>query len=220
MKHSRTWLIASTSALLAGFGTLAYVQAGGSTSQDADPSVADARIRMLHAQPFHLDRGYEHAWRAERPVVGDGWLLVIEADRALVQASNDQQPVLYAGLQTAERINSAEGGERLVVLVPAQATGAGPAALPELSGLPLWFGPAELPERLDSRAIAAELTRARSTGEAQACAASEIESALAAGGGPLHLTSRDELDLVLADLIEWHAPGEVDLVRGLRVPRR
>ncbi len=146
MRSPRSWSLALGAAALGTLGTFAYVRANHTRVPPAE-AAPGSPIHLLFAQPFRLERGYVHEWRAERPTVDAGWILVIEGARSEVEATDGMQAVLFAGAQTAERVNSAEGSQRLVVLVPAEAQGAGPAPIPGLHELPLWFGVEELPER-------------------------------------------------------------------------
>ncbi len=77
--------------IVAGLFLTLVLVAGGrawlSRSNEALPSLpaqpARVPVRLLQAQPFFLDEGWIHEWRAERPVVDAGYLLVIQTDPEL-----------------------------------------------------------------------------------------------------------------------------------------
>ena len=125
--------------------------------------------------------------------------------------------MLYAGEQTAERVNTGQHEGRLVALLPAPR---GPDGLPELDldSSPIWFGTPELPERVDAARVQTELALASSDG-VRPLPAARIQAALTEGGTLLHVTDRTALDRYLADLVERFAPHEVDLISGMRAPR-
>jgi len=166
--------------------------------------------RIVAVQPFLLERAWRHTWRAEQPAFDAGWLVVLEVDPALVVPRQIQEPVLYAGEQTVERVNFGHGSGRVVAIVPSLRTADGGVAL-DLASTLLWFGTPMLPERVDALRASEELARAVKLG---------VEPlAVPAAGGTLRLPSRDELDEHAALLVLEHAPDEADLGLGLLVPR-
>ena len=171
---------------------------------------------ILYARPFVLDEGYTHYWRLGQPTVDAGYVLVLAVDPDLAVPRQTYEPVLYAGEQTAERVNTGRHEGYLVAVVPAPR---GPDGLPELDleSSPIWFGTPELPERVDAARIRTELTRALNEG-VRPLPAPRIQAALAEGGTLLHVGDRPALDRYLADLIERFAPQEVDLISGMRAP--
>lgn len=175
----------------------------------------DTGIEILEARAFQLDEPYTHWWRKEHPEVQAGLILVLRADPELVRARQSAVPVLYVGNETAERCNHGDGGGNLVVLVPAAADAQGLVDL-DLATTPIFFGAPALPERVDAGVIQAELTLAvnQGAGPAPLSRRAKTRSALEI----VHARDRDELDLTIADLIEFYSPEEVDLVELLRMP--
>ena len=106
---------------------LVMIASVGALTQDQDPHGPPdiptephlQPLHLLHAQRFDLDKAYTHWWRAERPRVSSGWLLVLSADPDLVYARQVREPVLYVGNQTAERVNVGYESGRIVAIVPA-----------------------------------------------------------------------------------------------------
>jgi len=169
-------------------------------------------VELVDALPFVLDQEFEHTWRKEQPLFRAGYLLVLRGDEAFLRPRQTAEPVLYVGRQTAERLNAATGSGHLVCLVPAPLAADGTVAL-DLAATPIWFGAPDLPERIDE----SKLRRAYDDA---------LASGVKAPGGSLppqapdqvvYLRDRNQLDLVIADLIEKFSPLETDLVDGLRV---
>ena len=52
---------------------------------------------IVFAQPFTLDRGEVSNWRAERPEITSGYILVLKVDPDLVYPRQTAEPVLYVG---------------------------------------------------------------------------------------------------------------------------
>jgi hypothetical protein len=222
---------AASGALVAGL-----LLAGGSL---ASPAVAqdavapdDARIALaptpirgiVAARPFRVDTPFEHTWRQDRPEVTGGWLLVLDVDSELVYPRQTAMPVLYAGLQTAARVNVGYTSGRLVVIVPDRL---GKDGLPvtKLADLPIWFGDADLPERID----AADIAAARAAADAAGIAArpeAERTAAVARGrqqadldaGGVATYADRMQLMLAAMRLVKQYAPDETELADGWLIP--
>jgi hypothetical protein len=165
---------------------------------------------IVSATPFTVERAWTHNWRAERPTYDAGWLLVLEVDPQLVQPTQMEEPVLYAGNETVERINHGFASGKVVAIVPSKRTPTGVVAL-DLAATPLWFGAPALPERVDAAYIAGELEKARALGV--------TPLALPAIGDLMALASRDELDPLCGELVLHNAPEEQDLGLGLLAPR-
>ncbi len=166
--------------------------------------------RIVSAQPFLLERGWRHAWRAEQPWFDAGWLVVLEVDPGLVVPRQVAEPVLFAGGETVERVNFGSGSGRVVAIVPSVRGGDGGVAL-DLAVTRMWFGDAELPERVGAARVNEELARAVAKGVRP--------MAVPVVGDVLRLASRDELDERAAVLVLEHAPDEADLGLGMLAPR-
>jgi hypothetical protein len=180
------------------------------------PQVALGVKDVLFAQPFTLDAAYQHDWRAERPSVSSGYLLVLEVEDAFTVPRNSLESVLYVGTQTAERLNWGTGSGRVVAICPAQV---GEDGLPQLdlgSAL-VWYGSPELPERVDAAKVELELAEARAAG-LQPLASERVAAALEAGGELVQLPDRTTLERYGAELIlEW-SPSEHELAQSLLAP--
>ena len=188
----------------------------------ATPVVQQAQL--LYAQPYLLDEGYTHWWRAEHPTVDAGWLLVLAVEADLVHPRQGYQPVLYVGDQTAERVNVGfVPGElppgakaQVVALVPAPRNAQGDVAL-DLSRSLIWFGTPALPEEVDAAQIVTEQALALSRGIAPPRAGA-VRAAVHEGGGAIYLPDYQSLMHHSAELILRYSPGERDLVEGLTAP--
>lgn len=211
-------LLGSAALLAAGLAFLVPTRASAGQGSPAAAAQAPAPVhdplRLLAARPFVLDAPYVHEWRAERPEARAGYVLVLGCDPELVAPRQTAEPVLCVGERTAERVNAGTPLGTLVVVVPAPLAPDGSVGL-DLATEPIWLAAPELPERVDAAWIAAQRASARPA----PFPAGVVATALAAGGSELRLADRWDLDLELARIVEQASPTEVDLVRGLRVPR-
>jgi len=170
---------------------------------------------LLAAIPFKVDQPYTHWWRKEQPSVRAGHLLVLAVDPEVVQPRQIAEPVLYAGDQTAERINSGFADGALVVLVPSTPNSDGWPAR-DLTNLPIWFGDPALPEQVDEAAIRqAQALVPNRLGFGSA----RVNAALDTGGEPLHCRDLAELYVHAADWVERFAPQDRHVVERLRMNR-
>ena len=173
---------------------------------------------LVFAESFKLDKSYPHTWRKEQPQVSSGYVLVLAVDPEFVRPKQVAEPVLYVGNQTAERINAADVSGRLVVIVPSALNARGEVDL-DLSSVPIWFGTAELPERIDAAQLNAELSAALRKG-VRPLAQERVQGALRRGGKLLHLPDRQALGQKIAALLQEYSPNETDLIRGLKVTKK
>ncbi len=170
---------------------------------------------VIYARPFRLAQPYRHNWRAERPPVHAGHLLVLAVDPTAFVPSQDYEPVLYVGDQTAERVNRGHPDGALVVIVPSPAGDDGWPTR-NLAGLPIFLGGAALPEEVDASSIAAELSLTSAVPFAQA----RLAQALKNGGAPFDGLDQVDLQQAAATLVLRYAPSERDLAEGMLVPYR
>jgi len=138
---------------------------------------------LLIAQPFELEEGFHFSWRAERPLVTSGHLLVLAVEPDLVYPRQTAEPILYVGDQTAMRINVAYPSGKLLALIPGE--------LPQ-TGTRIWFGTPGLPEQV----TAAGISEARQLAEAEGIgplAAVDVAGALERGGPTVRAADLDSL---------------------------
>lgn len=140
------------------------VISGCETTSPATPGTEDTEassfkpqpvIDVVHVQPFQLRQSFQNDWRLERPEVRSGLLVVFKVDPELVTPRNALEPVLYAGSHTVQRLNHGNESGFVIGIIPEQI---------DLSREPVWFGPPDLPERIDSEMIATERARAERLG--------------------------------------------------------
>jgi len=214
MNRSKTLPVLVLALLVAG---VAYSTTRG--DDDVIPAVpADtlaSEVALVYAQPFVLDKAFNHAWSAEQRAYSAGMLLVIEVeDRALIQSRQVYEPVLYAGAQTAEKINVGADSGHLVIVVPADLAADGSVDL-DLGTTPIFFGDPALPEQVTAEIVQSEFDRAVARGLGGPSA-----SQIAAAMQPMvSFPDQGELHFYASNLIEAYSPQEVDLVAGLRAPR-
>ncbi len=190
-------------ALLAAGGWTAVVLGSGEPDEPswAPPSdLPTGAVEILAAHAFVVDEPFVHEWRAEKPSVSAGYLLVLAVEPELARPRQTYEPVLYVGQQTAERCNAPPEGGRLVVLVPAPLDGEGRVAL-DLATTPIWFGSLELPERVDAGRIAQELELARQHGIGPARRGAGVKTASTAREA-IRVRTRYELEPYIEDLVE------------------
>ncbi len=125
------------------------------------PATPAAVQDIVFAQPFTLDQGEVSTWRAERPVVDSGYIIVLKVNPDLVYPRQSAEPVLYVGDTTAQRLNVGYRSGHVVAVVGAEITG---EQAMDLSKVKIWFGTPELPERVDANRIAQESALADAAG--------------------------------------------------------
>jgi len=162
------------------------------------PTPAPIKV-LLYARPFALDNGFRYDWRQEKPMVSEGYLLVIEVDPDLVYPRQTSEPVLFVGDQTAMRLNVGYTSGRVIALVP------GPAALRRI-----WFGTPQLPEAVTSETIRKEQALANTEG-IRSLSVQEVNTALKRGGDQLRVANFNDLLVEAALLINRYAGDEGDL---------
>jgi hypothetical protein len=116
---------------------------------------------IVFAQPFTLDQGEVSNWRAERPNITSGYIIVLKVNPDLVYPRQSAEPVLYVGDTTAQRLNVGYRSGHVVAVVGAELTG---EQAMDLSKVKIWFGTPELPERVDANRIAQESALADAAG--------------------------------------------------------
>ena len=173
-------------------------------------------LELVLARPFSLPDGNTHYWRAERPIYDAGYLLVIRAEPVVPPVQQIEQPVLYVGQETAERLNTGLGSNTLVVVVPGLSLGdiADVAENIDLSTARVFFGPPDFPGRLTAADVA-DVYRRAIDADLPPFPAEMIETARAAGGEPLIDATVDDLYREAGLLVRTYSPGEVDLINRL-----
>ena len=215
----KTTVITALAGLLLAGAVTALVPRGPQEFRRLDPAAIAAGPSavwdVIYARPFRLGEPYRHNWRTERPEVHAGHLLVLAVDPAAFVPSEDYEPVLYVGDQTAERVNRGHLDGALVVIVPSSADGEGwPTRA--LDSLPIFLGGTALPEEVDASRVATELSQTSAIPFNNA----RMVQALANGGPPLDALDEVDLRQEAARLVLRYAPSEQDLARGMLVPYR
>ena len=163
---------------------------------------------LLYARTFTLDKGYTFEWSKDRPLLTEGTLLVLRVDPDLVYPRQTAEPVLYVGNRTAERLNIGYRSGRVVAIVPGRV---------DLTTTPIWFGTAELPERVDGNIASGEKAAANAAG-IKPFSAATVKAAYARGGKGLALADREGLRPHIAALLGEFSSEETDLIEQLNVP--
>ncbi|MFI4916185.1 MAG: hypothetical protein ACIAS6_06735 [Phycisphaerales bacterium JB060] len=174
------------------------------------PATPAAVQDIVFAQPFTLDQGEVSTWRAERPVVDSGYIIVLKVNPDLVYPRQSAEPVLYVGDTTAERMNVGYRSGYVVAVVGAEITG---EQAMDLSKVKIWFGTPELPERVDANRIAQESALADAAG-IKAFSAEKINNLLAQNDTLSERTKAGILDDVAAQIRRF-SPQEEELAVSL-----
>lgn len=173
------------------------------------PATPAAVQDIVFAQPFSLEQGEVSTWRAERPTVTSGYILVLKVNPDLVYPRQTAEPVLYVGDTTAERLNVGYQSGYVVAVVAGDITGE--KAL-DLSKVKVWFGTPELPERVDATRIAQESALADAAG-IKPFSANKIQ-ALLAQNETLREANKAGILNEVAALIRRFSPQEEELAVG------
>ena len=207
-------VLGATALLAAGVVALRSTNRQDASGLPALPESPIQAYELLELVPFTLEQPATHYFRLEQPSYDAGFLVALRVDESVAGVREGYEPVLCAGEQTLARQNLG-GPERSVIAILPAPRGADGLPVIDWSSTPIWHASPELPERVDTAWLAAELQAAYAAGVV-APRAEAVAAAL--GPAPLHVPSRVDLNPALADLIERHSPGEIDVIRGLRVP--
>jgi hypothetical protein len=164
-------------------------------------------VGVVYAQRFEVREPFTHYYRADKPQVKSGWLLVLSASPDLLYRRETYEPVLYVGAQTAERVNTGYESGRLVAIVPGDFL---------LEDAPIFFGSPSLPEATGGMDIDRELKLARDAG-VRPPTADHLATVVKAD--VLRVQGSYELRMKAVDLVAQFSPQEKDFIAGERVPR-
>ncbi|MFN0245066.1 MAG: hypothetical protein ACKVWV_19455 [Planctomycetota bacterium] len=197
--------------------SLSLSMARPTQSASAAPAFDGGVRDVLYAVPFRIEEPYTHAWRREAPLVTSGYVCVLAVDPALVVPTELEQPVLYAGDTTVERLHPGAASGHVVVVIPSTYDAQRASAV-DLHATPIWFGAPALPEQIGASEIASEHRAAERRG-LRPLTRGRIDTALARGGTTLVFGDRVDLDRHAAALILEYAPEDADFAQGMLVPR-
>ena len=142
-------------------------------------------------------------------MVTAGTLVVLKVNPDLVVPRQSPEPVLYAGNQTAQRLNIGHESGHVIAIIPGEV---------DLTQITIWFGRPELPERVNAGMINSERALAEAAG-IQPFASQKVQEATSEGGGrlevfDLHSLLRDHV----AALVLQYSPQEKHLAETWRLP--
>lgn len=200
------------------FVAMCTLTTAGASAQSAMPVVpalpatpsATVGVKIISIQGVVLGSSYATDFRSEHPQVIAGWLMVIEADKAVLAPRSLAEPlVLASGTRSAdgkvwtesvEWFNHGFASGHRVCFIPSPLNEQG-VLTNELKGVRVWFGTPRLPESVDAAAL--EQERALADG------ASVAPTVVATASPTIHLADRDALISSARELIARFAPDEV-----------
>lgn len=174
--------------------------------QASDPATPTPIKSILAARRFTLSTPYQYTWAKEPRMVSTGTLVVLEVDPAYVVPRNSLEPVLFAGNVAVERLNHGHKSGRVIGIIPGNV---------DLATTPIWFGTAQLPERLTPNIIEAERARAVRSG------VRALPQARIAGVDRPAVAAKDIAALLrttAAELVYQYSPQEKALADTWRLP--
>lgn len=118
-------------------------------------SVEVDMVKVSDITPFTVDLPFSFDYTARPFEVRSGHLVTFEADPDLARPRQTRQPVLYAGAWPVQVLYTAPDARCVVGVVP---------DVVDLTKAPMFFGPAELPERIDTAQGERALAGARAAG--------------------------------------------------------
>lgn len=198
--------------MLKAFAAAALATTVAFAGPPAVPATPAAVKDIVYARPFTVEQGEINYWRAEKPEIVSGYIIVVEVNPDLVYPRQTLEPVLYVGDQTAQRLNVGYESGFVVALVPGELEGDNKL---DLTKAPIWFGTPELPERVDAQRIREEKALAVNAG-IKPFDAEKIEKLLADSGEVMAEETLAGVLGVVADLVDEYSPQEADLAEGLR----
>lgn len=156
-------------------------------------------VELVSSQSFTLAQPYLYTWTKAKDGITEGTIIVVQVhpDDARVRQAGGK--VLYVGAVPAERANNGDLDGHIIAFVPGQ---------PDLDVIPVFWGPATLPEQVDT-----------ATGQAaRENAIQHINHALPGSTPttPLRLADGAALYGHLANLIDEYAPSEPERAKGYR----
>ncbi len=161
---------------------------------------------VVYISPFTLKVGYNHDWRQERPFINSGTLVAFKVNPDYVYPRNAAEPVLYAGSQTAQRLNYGHESGFVIAIIPGEI---------DLAREPVWFGGRQLPEWVNADTIKTERARAEQAG----IRPFDAEKVASVTREPLEASDlSDLLREHVAELLLKYSPQEKALAETWRLP--
>jgi hypothetical protein len=177
------------------------------------PPTPLAVAEVLSIRPFVLDRGYEHLFSADRPLVDAGFIVVLRVEPDAVYPRQVAAPILMAGERTLEPLNVGYPSGVVVAILPAPRGPKGEPAI-DWSTTAFHIAAPGLPEAVNARAAAERSAAAAKAGIAPLAEAARTR-AMREGGELLRVADRDALNREAGKLVRRHAPDESELADAL-----
>jgi hypothetical protein len=173
------------------------------------PATPAPLLDLISAQPIVLAEPFEYAWMPDKPLVSAGYLLVLESQPDYLFSRQTEEPVLFAGSVSVERINNGYESGKLIAFVPSDVNEKGELTL-DLKSTMIWWGSPNASVKLDAAIAASERLDAQRAG-IKPFSAEKVDQALAKGGPTLHLQDKVQLLGEAGKLIMSHSPYEKEM---------
>lgn len=170
------------------------------------PRVPSPVIDLVYTRTFVLEKSYIHDWSKDRQAFKSGTLVVLKVDPEFVIPRNAAEPVLYAGNQTAKRLNHGHHSGHVIAIIPGDL---------DLTKDPIWFGSPDLPERVTAQTIKSQRRLAEAK-KIQPFSSEKIKKVTRRRLQESDLSSM--LRNHVADLVLKYSPQEKDLAEKWRLP--
>ena len=161
----------------------------------------DGVLALDSVEHFTLDAPLRYHWVAGAPSMQQGTLFVVEISPDSAHVSQAGGPVLYVGTIPAALTHPGVTDSHLVAFVPQHV---------DLSATPVFWGPPDLPERVTPSKGQAALQET----SAKPFSPNQVRDATVP---QRHFDHEAALYVRIAELIEAHAPADLDFAHGYQL---
>lgn len=154
---------------------------------------------LVAVRPFRVAEPWTHEWRADRPAVRQGWIVVLDADPSLVRPRQTEQAVLMAGAMPLEVVHVSVDTGRVIAILPREPDG------PGIDAIPFHLAASALPESITPADAEARRAAAIAAGLAPRPEAERMR-AIVAGGDAIEVRDREALDREIGAMLRRLMP--------------
>lgn len=168
--------------------------------------VPAAPTAILYARPFVSEKPIDFVIDGEKVTRTKGMILVIEADKKLLEPLDAPDFVIFVGGAVAQKVSSGCWSGKVVVMAPEA----------DLRSVPVFFGSRLLPDRMTPADARAEVEKAKAAGVVARPTGELREAARKGGPEPFRVADMNELWYETGPVILEHSPEERVMVESLR----